>query len=87
MNIFKENRQKSSETNTEDRRRLTLMSSLNKSWALRDQIQKEFRLGAWNPILDLRDMEVYMIKGSQDWEFFGFDFEICIISLLIMSKY
>ncbi len=27
------------------------------------------------------------IKGTQDWDFFGFDFEICIISLLVMSKY
>ncbi len=35
----------------------------------------------------------YFIKNTahgndtQDWDFFGFDFEICIISLLVMSKY
>ncbi len=28
-----------------------------------------------------------MFKGTQDWDFFGFDFEICIISLIVMSKY
>ncbi len=28
-----------------------------------------------------------ILKGTQDWDFFGFDFEICIISLLVMSKY
>ncbi len=27
------------------------------------------------------------IKGTQDWDFFGFVFEICIISLLVMWKY
>ncbi len=27
------------------------------------------------------------INSTQDWDFFGFDFEICIISLLVMSKY
>jgi hypothetical protein len=26
-------------------------------------------------------------KGTQDWEFFDSDFEIRIISLLVMSKY
>ncbi len=25
-------------------------------------------------------------KGTQDWDFFGFDFEIYIISLLVISK-
>ncbi len=25
-----------------------------------------------------------MLKGTQDWDFFGFDFENCIISLLVM---
>ncbi len=30
---------------------------------------------------------VILLKGTQDWDFFGFDFEICIISLLFMSKY
>ena len=28
-----------------------------------------------------------LLKGTQDWDFFGLDFEICIISLLVMSKY
>jgi hypothetical protein len=27
------------------------------------------------------------LKGTQDWDFFCFDFEICISSLLVMSKY
>ncbi len=27
------------------------------------------------------------INSTQDWDFFGFDFEICIISLLVLSKY
>ncbi len=27
------------------------------------------------------------LKGTQDLDFFGFDFEICIISFLVMSKY
>jgi hypothetical protein len=27
------------------------------------------------------------IKDTQDWDFFGVDFEICNISLLVMSKY
>jgi len=27
------------------------------------------------------------LKGTQDWNFFGFDFEIFFISLLVMSKY
>jgi hypothetical protein len=27
------------------------------------------------------------INSTQDWDFFGFDFEIFIISLLVMSKY
>ena len=29
----------------------------------------------------------HRLKGTQDWDFFGFDLEICIISLLVMSKY
>ncbi len=27
-----------------------------------------------------------LLKGTLDWDFFCFDFEICIISLLVMSK-
>ncbi len=27
------------------------------------------------------------VKGTQEWEFFGSDFEFCTISLLVMLKY
>ncbi len=27
------------------------------------------------------------VKGTLDWDFFGFDFEICIFSLLVTSMW
>jgi hypothetical protein len=35
----------------------------------------------------LAKQALVLLKGTQDLDFFGFDFEICIISLLVMSKY
>ncbi len=26
------------------------------------------------------------LKGTQEWDFFGFDFEFCTISMLVMHK-
>jgi hypothetical protein len=49
-------------------------------------------LSSYRPqkIIMIRDetaLMAYGFKGTQDWDFFGFDFEICIISLIVMSKY
>ncbi len=37
-------------------------------------------------IYEIADYKVYMRKGTQEWEFFGLDFEFCTISLSVMHK-
>ncbi len=45
-----------------------------------------FAKGVWSASLSSSSV-AFLFKGTQDWDFFGFDFEICNISLLVMWKY
>ncbi len=60
-----------------------LVNCLNPASAFWHQRQS----GAAGHGLFLQLAHFLFFKGTQDWDFFGFDFEICIISLLVMSKY
>ncbi len=46
-----------------------------------------YPIGASLPLFYVSTLEKKQFKGTLDWEFFGSDFELCVISLLVMLKY